>query len=530
MRLSCVVFCVLLVACPSRLHGQSFTGTITGTVKDASGAVIPQVTVTITNQQTERQETVTADLEGRYTSLPLPPGEYKVEAELQGFRRAAQSNVTVQINGTAVIDFTLEVGELTDAVEVSAVATVLETTTSTMGKLVDNRRILNLPLNTRNMYSLIYLTPGVAGSIGNNYNSMSYSVNGARATMMDTVIDGVTASHPTVKGYTGISVFPSVDAIEEFKVLGANYAAEYGRSLGSVLNVVYKSGTNDFHGTAYEFLRDSALTPTTSSRTGPACPWAISSAASSAGSPRARPAQQHLLHEVLRGSSRAASAETTATVPTLAQRRATSRRRSRRTGMIQLYDPFTTRANPSGPGSSATRFPATSFRLNRMDPVARNVLKLLPSAKPAGRSRHRNAELLHDRVGRAEHRQLRRARRPPAVGRARVRALFVPQALQRPRDVLPIGDCHRRRADNEQTACTTPSSTTPTMSNTTVLGARLGFARTLYFFDNQGLGFKPSSLGPAGVDRRERRPGDVPPVRRQRHVRSAATITATTRS
>ncbi len=125
--------------------------------------------------------------------------------------------------------------------------------------MVDNRRILELPLNTRNVYSLIFLTPGVAGTIGNNYNSMSYTVNGARPTMMDTVIDGVTASFPTVNGFTGISVFPSVDAIQEFKVMGANYPAEYGRSLGSVLNVVYKSGTNDFHGSAYEFFRDSAF-------------------------------------------------------------------------------------------------------------------------------------------------------------------------------------------------------------------------------------------------------------------------------
>src|SRR5512134_708613 len=88
---------------------------------------------------------------------------------------------------------------------------------------------------------------------------MSYSVNGARPTMMDTVIDGVTASFPTVNGFTGISVFPSVDAIDEFKVMGSNYSAEFGRSLGSVLNVVFKSGTNQFHGSAYEFLRNSVL-------------------------------------------------------------------------------------------------------------------------------------------------------------------------------------------------------------------------------------------------------------------------------
>ncbi len=111
---------------------------------------------------------------------------------------------------------------------------MLETATSSIGKVVDNRRIMELPLNSRNVYSLIYLTPGVTGGIGNNYNSLSYSVNGARASLMDTLIDGVSASHPTVQGYTGISVFPSVDAIAEFKVQAQNYSAEFGRSAGSV--------------------------------------------------------------------------------------------------------------------------------------------------------------------------------------------------------------------------------------------------------------------------------------------------------
>ena len=195
----------------------------------------------------------------------------------------------MQINSTVVIDFPLEVGDLTDEVEVRANATLLETTSGTVGKVVDNRRILELPLNTRNIYSLIFLTPGVAGSIGNNYNSMSYSVNGARATMMDTLIDGVTASFPDrqrLHGHLGVSL---VDAIEEFKVLGANYPAEYGRSLGSVLNVVYKSGTNQFHGSAYEFLRNSVLDANNffdklrgDQRS------ATSSGASSAGSPAGR--------------------------------------------------------------------------------------------------------------------------------------------------------------------------------------------------------------------------------------------------
>src|SRR5437773_4846123 len=161
MRLHRSVLCLLLAFSPSIAFAQSYTGTIVGSVKDSSGAVLPRASVMITNQQTDQQESVTADLEGRYVSLPLPPGQYRVEAGLPGFRRAARANVTVQINTTLVVDFTLEVGDLTDEIEVRANAPLLETTSGTIGKVVDNRRILELPLNTRNVYSLIFLTPGV---------------------------------------------------------------------------------------------------------------------------------------------------------------------------------------------------------------------------------------------------------------------------------------------------------------------------------------------------------------------------------
>ena len=321
MRLIGTLLCATLIVSPSILLGQSFTGTITGSIKDVSGAVIPRATVTITNQQTGTQQSVTTDLEGRYTSLPLPPAEYRAEATLQGFRGAARRDIAVQINSTIVIDFNLEVGSLTDQVEVRAETPLLETTTGTVGKLVDNRRILELPLNTRNVYSLIFLTPGVAGSIGNNYNSMSYSVNGARPTMMDTVIDGVTASFPTVNGFTGISVFPSVDAIQEFKVLGANYPAEYGRSLGSVLNVVYKSGTNQFHGSAYEFFRDSVFDSNNyfAKRAGtPLGDYQRSQFGGVAGGPIRR--GKTFFMTSYEGLREQRQSQTTTTVPTLAQR------------------------------------------------------------------------------------------------------------------------------------------------------------------------------------------------------------------
>ncbi len=503
MRVIRSILYVALVSSPSLLFAQSYTGTIVGSIKDASGAVVPHATVTITNQQTSRQQSVTADLEGRYTSLPLPPGEYRVEAELQGFR-PARANVTVQVNGTLVIDFTLDVGTLTDAVEVRADATPLETTTGTVGKLVDNKRILELPLNTRNVYSLIFLTPGVAGSIGNNYNSMSYTVNGARPTMMDTVIDGVTASFPTVNGFTGISVFPSVDAIQEFKVLGANYPAEYGRSLGSVLNVVYKSGSNDFHGSAYEFFRDSAFDANSyfAKLAGqPLGDYRRSQFGGVAGGPIRR--NRTFFMASYEGLRERRLSQTTTTVPTIAQRQGDFSQTFAQNGqLIRIFDPFTTRANPAG-GFIRDQFTNNVIPIGRMDPVARNVLQYFPLPNQAGNSitgaqnyfATGTAELNVDNIDtRVDHQISDKSR---TFVRYSYRKTFSEPATFFPEDIAIA----EGRVNEENHAHNVVIDYNRTMSNTTVLNARLGFARTLYVFDNQGLGFKPSSLGlPVSID------------------------------
>src|SRR5688572_2816846 len=248
-----------LFVCAAFVFAQSFTGTILGNVKDSSGAVIPNAEVRLTNTDTNLAMTAQTDASGNYAANNLPRGNYTVEASAPGFKKLVREGITLAVQQQARLDLVLTVGEVAESVMVTADAQMLETTNAAIGKVVDNHRIVNLPLNTRNVYSLIFLTPGVTGSVGNSYGEMRYSVNGARARMMDTLIDGVSAAHPTVNGFNGISVFPSVDAIEEFKLLSADYPAEFGRSLGSVLNVVFKSGGNQFHGTAYEFLRNSSL-------------------------------------------------------------------------------------------------------------------------------------------------------------------------------------------------------------------------------------------------------------------------------
>ncbi|BCS32070.1 hypothetical protein TBR22_A12750 [Luteitalea sp. TBR-22] len=505
MRFIAIVAAAALVLAPSLASAQSFTGTIVGTIRDTSGAALPQATVNITSQQTGRQDSVIADLEGRFTSLPLPPGEYRVEATLQGFKSAVRTDVVVTIASTVVTDFTLDVGDLTESVEVSASTLSLETTSGTIGKLVDNRRIQELPLNTRNVYSLIFLTPGVAGSIGNNYNSMSYSVNGARPTMMDTVIDGVTASFPTVNGFTGISVFPSVDAIQEFKVMGANYPAEYGRSLGSVLNVVYKSGSNDLHGSAYEFFRDSSLDENNyfAEKAGtPLGDFQRSQFGGVAGGPIRRGRTFFMTsYEGLRQDS---ASQTITTVPTLAQRNGDFSQTYAQNGqLIRIFDPFTTRANPSGSGFIRDPFPNNVIPADRIDPVARQVLNYYPLPNQPGNPvtgaqnyfATGTARLNVDNFdARVDHNLSDKAR---SFIRYSYRKTFSAPAKFFPEEITVA----EGRVNEQNLAHNAVIDYSRTMSNTTQLSARLGFARTLFIFDNQGLGFKPSSLGlPVSID------------------------------
>ncbi len=494
----------VLVVCSSAF-GQSFTGTIAGTIRDTSQAVIPGAEITIININTNLRESTTADGAGRYVSVPLPPGEYRVEAGLEGFRRVVRTGITLPVNTTIVVDFTLEIGVVSDLVEVRATTPILEVNTGTIGKVVDNRRILELPLNTRNVYSLIYLTPGVAGNIGNNYNSMGYTVNGARPTMMDTVIDGVTASFPTVNGFTGISVFPSVDAIQEFKVLGANYPAEYGRSLGSVLNVVYKSGTNDFRGSAYEFYRDSAMDANNffANRAGtPLGDYRRSQFGGVMGGPIRR--SRTFFMTSFEGLRENRASQTTTTVPTLLQRQGDFSQTFAQNGQqIRIFDPFTTRPNPSGSGFLRDQFAANVIPTALMDPIALKVLQFFPLPNQPGHPvtgaqnyfATGTAKLNVDNFDSRIDHQFSDTQK--AFLRYSYRKTLSAPAVFFPAEIAVA----QGRVNEQNLAHNAVIDYNRTLSKRTVMSARLGFARTLFIFDNQGLGFRPSQLGlPASVD------------------------------
>ena len=491
---------LFLAAVPS--WSQSITGSITGIVTDASGAIIPGARIAVFNLGTGIRSAATVDATGNYNVPLLPRGDYRMEVSASGFKRFVREGLVLQVQQTARVDVQMAVGELAESVVVSADAARLETENATLAKVVDNRSIVNLPLNTRNVYSLVFLTPGVTGSVGNSYGEMRYSVNGARARTMDTMIDGVSAAHPTVNGFNGISVFPSVDAVEEFKLLSADYPAEFGRSLGSVLNVVFKSGTNHFHGTAYEFLRNSKLDANNffDNRRGQQL---LNFKRSQFGGVLHGPVVKNKTFfmvsvEALR-ERRADS--TFASVPTPAERGGDfSSTRTTAGQAFTIFDPITTRANPAG-GFIRDAFAGNRIPASRFDPVAVNTLKYYPQANatPTGQSNNQNnfaasgskpldmtmSDYRVDQVISTNQRFFARYSTRLNDDKA---TIFFPNDLK-------IAEGRINQEDHVHGAV---ADYTNSISPTLVLNARVGFARTLYVFANQGLGFAPSTLGLPG--------------------------------
>lgn len=485
--------------------GQSTTGAILGSVKDSSGSLIPAAKVAVVNTGTNaRFETVT-DNEGAYTAPLLPIGSYAVEVTATGFKTYRQEGVRLQVNQQARVDVTLSVGALNETIEVTADAAVIETTTSSVGKVVDNKRIRELPLNTRNVYELIRLTPGVTGGIGNSHNQVGYSVNGVRGGLMDTLVDGASAAFPTVNGFHGISVFPSVDAVAEFKVQAQNYSAEFGRSLGSVLNLVYKSGTNEFHGTAYNFLRNSKLDANNFFNNGRGIKLGSFKRNQFGGvfeGPIKRDRTFFMTSlEMLRQRS---FSEAQTTVPTALERRGDFSQTAAGVGRpIIIYDPLTTRANPAGSGSIRTAFPGNLVPADRFDPVSRNLLRWWPEANQAGipgtnQNNFYNsgsAQVDTDNFDvRIDHNLTATQR---IFGRYSYR-----RSYQAPPQLFPgeLGVAEGRINLNDW-GTNAVLDYANTISGSTIWTTRLAFARNKYLYENNGLGFLPSSLGlPSSID------------------------------
>ena len=268
----CIVFlwtCLLLVACtlflvPSFSFGQIVNASLTGSVTDPSGAAIPDASVTATDVATGQPSKTMTDPTGNYNLPSLHPATYTLTVEKAGFKTSVQTGITLLVDQKATLNVQLQVGDLATRVEVSGAAPLVETSTASVGTVIGERDVVDLPLNLRRFGSLATLVPGTttdnggfAGTqTGSPFSESTYSANGARSSSNNSIIDGVDSRNMS---FGGFSVSPPPDAVQEFKVQTNIYDAAFGKTAGSTINLVTKSGTNEFHGVLYEFLRNDKL-------------------------------------------------------------------------------------------------------------------------------------------------------------------------------------------------------------------------------------------------------------------------------
>ena len=268
----------LLFAASSVSKAQIVSGTISGTVEDENKAALTGVTITVTNTGTQLKRNTVTDDSGNYAVPQLPPGIYTVTAEQQGFKTATSSNVTLEVDQRMRLDLTMVVGEVSEAVEVEAVGTILETESPSLGQVIDEKRTRDLPLNGRNFLQLATLAPGSVPILSTRSSTaaqvtgrqtLSVNINGGRDDTNSFLIDGVESRQP----WLGTpSILPSVDAIQEFKVQRSLFSAEYGQGT-AIINLSIKPGTREFHGTLFEFLRNNRLDARNFFDPGPAPPF-----------------------------------------------------------------------------------------------------------------------------------------------------------------------------------------------------------------------------------------------------------------
>ncbi len=264
--LSVLLLCSLAVVDSRHMSGQAVTGTVVGTVRDSTGAVVPGANITATNNQTGISQSAVSGSTGDYTIPNVAPGSYKITAESKGFATAVVANSAVQVEQTTRVDFTLSPGQTTQEIVVTGQAPLVQSTTSDLGHVIESRQIEQLPLNGRLFEQLVTIVPGTiqAGwsdfaenpSAAGALTPTQAVVNGLPWSGNYYMIDGVHNVEPL---NAFISITPPLDSVESFKVETSNPNAEYGSFGGAIVNLAIKSGTNSFHGEVFDFLRNDAL-------------------------------------------------------------------------------------------------------------------------------------------------------------------------------------------------------------------------------------------------------------------------------
>lgn len=360
---------------------QQGTGTISGTVTDQSGAVIPGAEVQAVNTATNATFTTTSNENGLYVAPGLAVGAYEVSAESAGFKRAVLSGITLQVNQNAQINLVLEVGQVTEVVEVTAEAPLVDTGGATLGTVIERKSVTDLPLNGRQALALTLLTAGVVSNAGPTASGFgdrgiqlsSISINGSPNSMNGQMLDG---NNNTLTYVGEVGVPPAVDSVQEFKVQSGTMSSEFGFTAGGSINLVTRSGTNQVHGTAYEFLRNEKL-DARNTFSNNKLPLRYNQYGFSVGGPFVKNKtfgffnyEKYLLRTT-RPRIR--------TVPIAPFREGDFGQLKNSNGSFRpVFDPATTRDNPDGGGQIRDPYPNNIVPQSSFDPVSVNVVNFWP--------------------------------------------------------------------------------------------------------------------------------------------------------
>lgn len=376
------------------MFGQGTSAQINGRVSDASGSGVPDVSVRVVDVDTGASRETITDPSGSYVIPLLRPGSYRLTITREGFRPVTRTGIELQVDQVVRVDQELQVGALTQEVQVTASAPLLESETSAIGQVVDSTKIQSIPLNGRSSFRLVQLTPGLIaspaangqfGDIPVNTNQDStFSINGGRQMSNEILIDGV----PSTAGqFNSITTIPSIEATQEFKVQSNNLSAEWGRFGGGVVNVSTRSGSNQLHGTAYEYLRNNALDANeffNKSAGLPIPPFRMNQFGGAAGGAILK--NRTFFFGDYQGTIWRRGDTFLGTVPTAEQRRGDFSNTRTQTGApVIIYDPTTTVPAPGAPNQYVRiPFPGNIIPASRIDPIASKLIEYYPMPNTPG--------------------------------------------------------------------------------------------------------------------------------------------------
>ena len=382
---------LLIAVIQHSAFSQTSTSNLTGVVSDPAGSAIPDARVKFENADTHETRVANTGNEGRFTFSQILPGVYDLQIEAPGFKSFTQRGIILVSGQSGAVNVSMQIGEFTQRVEVGAQALTVDTQTANQSVTLERNMVLSLPTNLRSPFTLVHATAGVTAPATGisqstaDQNQDRFGVNGGRSTTTGILLDGVNAS--AGNSWNGLLISPAIDSVAEVQVIRNAYDAQYGRSGGGIVSIVTKGGGADFHGTAFDFLRNSVMDANSWSNNRAGLPKTIFQRNQFGGN-FAGPiwkSKKLFFFGGYEGLRQGSPSTTVSTVPTALERSGDFSQSFNSNGSLSLiFNPFSTRANPTGLGFIRDAFPENKIPASIMDPVGINTVALYPGPTGSG--------------------------------------------------------------------------------------------------------------------------------------------------